>query len=405
MLAMLAPLPLATYRGAMDDANPEAAQRANAQGLAALRGGNGPSAVKAFTTATAVDPTAGSLWRNLAHAHRLCGDDANERVALERALALDRTDFAASLRMAQLLQRSREEVAAMRAWSGVLQLAQALPHHPPALGAELAAGQAYVTTLRDRMERASRAALDPLAASLGETETRRLGRFIDVALGRRTVFANQCAGVHYPFLPADEFFDRRHFPWFAELEAGTSAIRDELTALVAVNDDILRPYVKLDEGAPPNLWSQLDGSLDWGACFLWEYGVPNRPVLERCPRTAAILEKLPLQRIPGRAPNAFFSLLRPGKVIPPHTGVTNTRTIVHLALDVPTDCGFRVGGETREWVEGKAFAFDDTIEHEAWNRSEMRRAVLILDGWNPHLSEAEREAILAYFAASDAELG
>ena len=55
-------------------------------------------------------------------------------------------------------------------------------------------------------------------------------------------------------------------------------------------------------------------------------------------------------------------------------------------------------------VEGQAFAFDDTIEHEAWNDSDRRRAVLILDGWNPHLAQAEREAILAYFAASDAEL-
>ena len=107
---------------------------------------------------------------------------------------------------------------------------------------------------------------------------------------------------------------------------------------------------------------------------------------------------------PGRAPNAFFSLLRPGKTIPPHTGVTNTRAIVHLGLDVPPACGFRVGGETRQWVEGTAFAFDDTIEHEAWNRSERRRAVLILDTWNPHLSERERAAVTAHFAASDAAL-
>ena len=139
-----------------------------------------------------------------------------------------------------------------------------------------------------------------------------------------------------------------------------------------------------------------------GACFLWEYGTPNPAIIERCPQTAAILEKLPLQRIPGRAPNAFFSLLRPGKVIPPHTGVTNTRAIVHLALDIPPACGLRVGGETREWVEGRAFAFDDTIEHEAWNHSDRRRAVLIVDCWNPHLSERERAAIVAYFAASDA---
>ncbi|HPB65108.1 MAG TPA: aspartyl/asparaginyl beta-hydroxylase domain-containing protein [Spirochaetales bacterium] len=87
------------------------------------------------------------------------------------------------------------------------------------------------------------------------------------------------------------------------------------------------------------------------------------------------------------------------------TGVTNTRAIVHLALDIPPGCGFRVGGETREWIEGKAFAFDDTIEHEAWNTSDAPRAILILDCWNPHLCEGERAAITAWFAASDAEIG
>ena len=105
--------------------------------------------------------------------------------------------------------------------------------------------------------------------------------------------------------------------------------------------------------------------------------------------------------LPGRAPNAFFSLLKPHARIPPHTGVTNTRAIVHLALDIPPDCGFRVGGETRQWVAGQAFAFDDTIEHEAWNHSDQRRAVLILDCWNPQLSDHERAAIARYCAVLD----
>ena len=385
-------------------ADPDTARRANAEGLAALRGGDGATAIRAFEAATQADPGAGPLWRNLAHAHRLAGDAAGERAALDRALALDRTDFAAHLRLAQLLEREGEEIAALQAWNGALQLAARIAPLPPGLDDELDAGRRYVAALQDRLAAASEAALAPLGADLDETEMRRVRAFVDLALGRRAVFHNHCAGLCYPFLPADEFFDRRHFPWFAELEAAAPAIRGELEALLAEGDAVLRPYVRLDEGTPDNVWSALDGSLDWGSCFLWEYGEPNPPILERCPATAAVLARLPLQRIPGRAPNAFFSLLRPGKTIPPHTGVTNTRAIVHLALDVPGGCGFRVGGETREWVEGQAFAFDDTIEHEAWNHSERRRAVLILDTWNPHLSAREREAIAAYFAASDAAL-
>ena len=60
---------------------------------------------------------------------------------------------------------------------------------------------------------------------------------------------------------------------------------------------------------------------------------------------------------------------------------------------VPQGCGFRVGGETRQWQEGTAFAFDDTIEHEAWNDSDRDRAVLIFDVWNPQLSVHERELV------------
>lgn len=389
----------------MNGGNLHAAQRANADGIAALNAGQGPAAVAAFSAAVAADPAAGPLWRNLAHAYRLCGETGAERKALEQALAIDRTDFVALLRMAQLLQRIGDEVGAMQTWAGVLQLARSWPSPSAELQAELAAGQLYVSALQGRMGEASRDALAPLAVQFDETEARRVNAFVDVALGRRAIFTNSCAGVHYPFLPADEFFDRRHFPWFDELEAAAGAIRAELDALLGAGCAELRPYVKLDAGTPANVWDSLDNSLDWGACFLWEYGAPNLPVLERCPRTAKILRGLPLQVIPGRAPNAFFSILRPGKSIPPHTGVTNTRAIVHLGLDVPPDCAFRVGGETRAWQQGKSFAFDDTIEHEAWNHSDRPRAVLILDCWNPHLTVHERAAITAYFAASDTALG
>jgi aspartyl/asparaginyl beta-hydroxylase (cupin superfamily) len=74
--------------------------------------------------------------------------------------------------------------------------------------------------------------------------------------------------------------------------------------------------------------------------------------------------------------------------------VTNARLTVHLPLIVPPGgCWFRVGNETREWKEGEAWVFDDTIEHEAYNPTDQTRVILIFDVWNPHLSAVEREAI------------
>ena len=383
--------------------DPETAQRANAEGLAAVRTGDAALAIAAFERATAADPLAGPLWRNLAHAHRLAADRTSERAALDRALALDQTDFAAHLRLAQLFQREGEETRALLAWSGVQQLAAQITQLAPGIATELAAGAAYCDGLRAKLAAATAAVAAP-DNGYDEIEARRIRAFVEHAQGQRQVYQNHCAGSLYPFLPADEFFDRCHFPWFAELEAGTAAIKTELAALLVAPGAALRPYVQLDPGAPENDWSALDGSLDWAACFLWEYGRPNAAVIERCPKTAALLDSLPLARIPGRAPNAFFSLLRPHSHIPPHTGVTNTRAIIHLALDIPPRCGFRVGAETREWAEGQAFAFDDTIEHEAWNNSDQRRAVLIIDAWNPHLSAREQAAIASYFVAADGAL-
>lgn len=383
--------------------NPDAARQANTMGMEALRAGQIASAITAFQDATNADPAAGPLWRNLAHAHRLAADVSGEQAALEKALAVDRTDFVAQLRMAQLLQRIGEETRALLAWNTAQHLAQALPDLAPTIAAELADGALYCDSLRTKLYAATET-VRSTAATLDETSARRISAFVDSAQGRRALFQNQCAGAYYPFLPADEFFDRKHFAWFEELEAAADIIQAELAALLAAPGDLLRPYVQMDAGTPDNAWTALDGSLDWSACFLWEYGQPNAPVLDRCPQTAALLECLPLARIPGRAPNAFFSMLRPNSHIPPHTGVTNTRAIIHLALDIPPNCGFRVGGETREWVKGEAFAFDDTIEHEAWNRSDKRRAVLILDAWNPHLTTEECTAICSYFNAADQAL-
>jgi len=71
--------------------------------------------------------------------------------------------------------------------------------------------------------------------------------------------------------------------------------------------------------------------------------------------------------------------------------MANVRLILHLPLIVPPGCRFRVGNETREWREGEAWVFDDTIDHEAWNDSDQKRVIAMIDIWNPYLAPAERE--------------
>ena len=73
--------------------------------------------------------------------------------------------------------------------------------------------------------------------------------------------------------------------------------------------------------------------------------------------------------------------------------MTNTRLVAHLPLIVPRNCALKVGGKEHTWVEGEVVVFDDTFEHEAWNRSDQTRVVLIFDIWNPFLTEVEQLAL------------
>ncbi|MCC7249855.1 MAG: aspartyl/asparaginyl beta-hydroxylase domain-containing protein [Lysobacter sp.] len=143
---------------------------------------------------------------------------------------------------------------------------------------------------------------------------------------------------------------------------------------------------------------------DWSALFLHQDG-ERQPAADLCPNTIAALSGAPLTDIPGRAPSILFSRLAAGAHIPPHTGVLNSRLICHLALVVPDGCELRVGNETRVWQEGKAWVFDDSIEHEARNAGDRDRYILLFDIWRPELSGEERSAIGALCSAIDGYCG
>jgi aspartate beta-hydroxylase len=373
----------------------------NAAGMQALADKDYIAAVAHFEAAAAADPTAGALLLNLATAHRGSGHDAGEAAALQRAISLNQLDFMAQLRMAELRQRTGETKAAAIHWSAVVQLATGMQEPPPLVKDAHQRGTAFLLEHNQAIGARVDAKLGQRLAELGP-DARRVHACIDHSLGSRQIYTNRCEGLHVPFLPADEFFDRRLFPWLAGVEAKTAAIRAEALDLLQNGSDAIRPYVRQADGTPANKWSPLDNSLNWGACFLWEYGERNQAVCERCPETAAALALAPQNIVPGKAPTAFFSILQPRAHIPAHTGVTNSRAIIHLPLVVPDGCRFRVGGETRHWVEGEAFAFDDTIDHEAWNDSDETRIVLIFDVWNPHLTEAECAIIADYLSLTDA---
>ncbi|MCE7930987.1 MAG: aspartyl/asparaginyl beta-hydroxylase domain-containing protein [Xanthomonadales bacterium PRO6] len=199
--------------------------------------------------------------------------------------------------------------------------------------------------------------------------------------------------LYVPGLPPTRFFERSLFPWLDLLEAGTGELRAEAGALLDC-EGALQPFLKFD--SQEQVGAYLGGGDTppaWDAWFFWRDGVRDDVHHARCPATSRLLEQLPLVHIREHAPEICFSVLAPGTHILPHTGVSNLRAVVHLPLIVPAGCAIEVGGEVHEWREGEAVAFDDTFEHQAWNRSRERRTILLMDTWNPHLTAPEREAL------------
>ena len=210
----------------------------------------------------------------------------------------------------------------------------------------------------------------------------------------------QPAFLFIPGLDDRPWWPREAFACLAGIEARTDDIRAELLAVLA-GDAGFAPYVDMPDDAPAApMWGALNRSPSWTGFHFFRHGARIDANCERCPQTAAALEALPLLRIPGHAPEALFSVLRPHTHIPPHTGVINGRLTVHLPLLVPADCGaLAVAGEARTWHEGQCLVFDDSFVHEAINRSGQTRVVLIFDLWHPGLPEPTRAALAAAIAA------
>jgi aspartate beta-hydroxylase len=197
--------------------------------------------------------------------------------------------------------------------------------------------------------------------------------------------------LYFPGLPPAAYLDRSLFPWIEPLEAQTDAIREELLKLLP--SDAGRERVFTNEAIEQVNLRGVNAAPSWNGYYFYRHGIRREDNCSSCPVTARTLNLLPLSHVREHGPEVLFSVFTAGTHLLPHRGVTNTRLVGHLPLIVPPDCALNVGGEIHEWREGRAVIFDDTYEHEAWNRSQQTRVVLIFDLWNPHLTEVEQAAI------------
>ncbi|HEY1961275.1 MAG TPA: aspartyl/asparaginyl beta-hydroxylase domain-containing protein [Rhizomicrobium sp.] len=357
-----------------------------------LYSGNPKGALELLQSAANADPKNALIPLNISFAWRALADTPAELAALDQAVRTDPYCFPALLAKGAALQRIGKPRQAARVFRDALAIAPPDEHLPPEIRTTIARARDVIRENAAQLEAELTEKLKVLKAQHAEGQLDRFDEAASALIGTKKVYTQQPTLLHYPRLPAIPFYERKDFPWIAQVEAATDRIREELQSLVQGQANEFRPYLSQPMGA------QAEYAPHWNAFFLWRDGKKVEENCVRCPETARMLDSLPLAQVPGAAPTAFFSALDPKSGIPPHTGVTNTRLIVHLPLVVPETCWFRVGNERREWRTGEALIFDDTIEHEAWNGSDHLRTLLIFDIWNPYLGDAERELVSALMA-------
>lgn len=199
---------------------------------------------------------------------------------------------------------------------------------------------------------------------------------------------------YFPDLPNDAYHDPFLHPWAARLQESFAGIRKEALQ-VWEEDQRFQNFLQLSDRARKEDYLQGSGvDPSWEAFFFYRRGKRFDENHARCPQTSAALDSIELCKISEQAPEICFSVLRPGTHIMPHYGVSNVRLVMHLPLLIPDNCALNVidVGE-HHWREGELMLFDDTYQHEAWNRSDSTRIVLLMDCWNPHLTSVERLAV------------
>lgn len=195
------------------------------------------------------------------------------------------------------------------------------------------------------------------------------GRALFVALGvlERAVRRGSTVGT-------GPFFADEQFPWIPAVKARWREaladahrlleVRDQLPAFQEISAEV--GYITQD--------------LHWKTFMLVGYGLKSEQNLQHCPATAALLAEIPGLR------TAFFSILEPGKRLPPHRGPYSGVLRLHLGLVVPRraeNCWIRVEGERRFWRPGEVLIFDDSLIHEVHNDTEETRVVLFVDFLRP----------------------
>jgi aspartate beta-hydroxylase len=379
------------------DADPDHVEALNFMGMGRASAGDPRGALPLLERAARVQPDDPITQNNLGLVHTALGDWRSAANGFAKVLRMAPASFVARLHHGQALERLGRADEALQAYFRALRTAQGQGHWrnaettSPSLRPMVQHAIALVNAGRRRwLDRV----MSPLFARFGKSDLQRIEACVAIYLGERAAtYADprqRPTQLYCPGLKAMPYFPKAAFAWAEAFEGNTGAIRQEL--LHVMEGDVGRETVFHNAELELQNLRANQGRPGWEGYYFFRHGVRREENCSRCPATTAALDMAPLMHVRGLGPEVMFSVLTAGTHLLPHHGVTNLRIVAHLPLVVPLQCALRVGDDVHAWREGELVFFDDTYLHEAWNRSDQTRVVLILDCWNPFLSEAEKAA-------------
>jgi beta-hydroxylase len=176
------------------------------------------------------------------------------------------------------------------------------------------------------------------------------------------------------------FYESNLFSFTTVFSENLEAIHRELNAILNL------PLTSLDKQTwagerPSYLETKGNKNLAWKTYVFKFFCIKHLPNLKSCPTIAKLLDQYP------EIVTAEFSMLAADTHILPHRGYTNKLLRSHLGLIIPKgNTGIKVGEVTKKWSPNEWLIFDDSIVHEAWNKTSENRVVLMID-FEPNLDD------------------
>jgi hypothetical protein len=204
-----------------------------------------------------------------------------------------------------------------------------------------------------------------------------------------------------PGIRHQKIWNPSQVPWLADVEARFSEVRGEL-------DRYLKNATNIAWANQPDSEQLAEKEGSWNSVSLASDGIWKED--EMChnsfPVTCSLLRNRPELDLnnfqwPGvvrqqrneKSPKLMVNIYQtlPGTTVLPHFG-SHGRLIGSMGLKIPENVQLRVGGEYKQWEEGKWLLFDDAFEHEVIHSGSEPRYVLAVAMLHPDVCPSCKEA-------------